>query len=200
MKIVRRALFLCAAIAAILAATVATASAQNLAVGGAAGIVNDVDPYSEAFQGFKWGEANGWFEYKMEKTTVLRLTYGSMWTQQSASQSVVTTPDGLVALPQLDENIRYGIVSVDYLFWEGFFTSGLFGGIGWYGIRPDAVPPGLDQYADQDENVFGFHFGVDGEFQLTKQLGLVLRLTYHNISAHPHRQFVNADGGAVFRF
>jgi hypothetical protein len=62
------------------------------------------------------------------------------------------------------------------------------------------VPPGLEEYADENENVFGWHAGVDGEFQVAKQVGLVLRFTYHNIAAHPHRQFIAADGGAVFRF
>ena len=196
MKYVRRALILCA----VLAALAAPCLAQTFGVGGAVGIINDVDPYSEAFKGFKWGEANGWFEYRMEEDATLRLTYGNMWTQQSASQSVVTTPDGAVPLPKLDENIQYGIVSVDYRLWQGFFTSGLFAGIGWYGIRPAEVPPDLEPYADRHENVFGWHVGVDGEFTVTKQVGVVLRFTYHNISAHPHRQFANADGGVVYRF
>lgn len=200
MKIVRSLLPLSFVVAAALVVPAATVRAQSFGVGGSAGIVNDVDPYSEAFQGFKWGEATGWFEYRMEKYTVLRLTYGSMWTQQSASQSVVPTSEGDVTLPKLDENIQYGIVSVDYLFWEGFFTSGLFGGVGWYGIRPDPVPPGVEAYADEHENVFGWHAGVDGDFQVMRQLSVVLRFTYHNIAAHPHRQFVNADGGVVFRF
>ena len=43
-------------------------------------------------------------------------------------------------LPELEESVRYGIVSVSYLFWEGYFTSGLFAGIGGYGMRPDPVP------------------------------------------------------------
>ena len=33
-----------------------------------------------------------------------------------------------------------------------------------------------------------------------KNLGIVLRLTYHNISASPRRQFFNADAGFVGRF
>ena len=89
---------------------------------------------------------------------------------------------------------------MSYLFFEGFFTSGLFAGIGGYGIRPDAVPPAAEPYADRDETVFGWHAGADGEFKIAKNVGLVIRLTYHNISAHPHRQFVNADGGVVARF
>jgi hypothetical protein len=186
-------------LAAFAAAAALHAKAQSFGIGGAAGIVNDVSG-DVTFDGFKWGEANGWFEYRMEADVVFRMMYGSMWTQQSQSGASVTTPGGTIVLPELDENVNYGIVSVSYLFWEGFFTSGLFAGVGGYGIRPDAVPAEAEPYADRKETVFGWHAGVDGEFQVFRQLGLVLRFTYHNVSAHPHRQFVNADGGVVFRF
>ena len=195
MKIIRTALAACVAAAAV----GRPAAAQVFAVGGSAGIVNDVSSDVE-FSGFKWGEATGWFEYKFEESAVLRLTYGSMWTQQSRSGATVATPDGSLTLPELDERVGYGIVSVSYLLWEGFFTSGLFAGIGGYGIRPDAVPEVAQPYADRDETVFGWHAGADGEFRVWKNVSLVIRLTYHNISAHPHRQFVNADGGVVARF
>lgn len=195
MKNTRTTLAACVALAAL----ARPAAAQRFAVGGSAGIVNDVSS-DIAFSGFKWGEATGWFEYKLEESTVLRLTYGSMWTQQARSGSTVTTPTGDLTLPQLDERVGYGLVSVSYLFWEGFFTSGLFAGIGGYGIRPDAVPAVAQPYADRDETVFGWHAGADGEFRIWKNVGLVIRLTYHNLSAHPHRQFVNADGGVVARF
>jgi hypothetical protein len=201
LKIVRRAALACAVAAGLVTlAPAAPACGQSFGVGGAAGIVNDVSGDNVEFSGFQWGDANGWFEYRMERHTVLRLMYGSMWTQQSKSESTVTTPDGPVTLPELDENVNYGIVSVSYLFWEGFFTSGLFAGIGGYGMRPDPVPAGFEEYADRRETVFGWHAGADGEFQVARQVGLVLRFTYHNVAAHPHRQFVVADGGAVFRF
>jgi len=195
LKINRTALVVVAALAAL----ARPAAAQRFAVGGSAGIVDDVSSDVE-FSGFQWGEATGWFEYRMEEAVALRLTYGSMWTQQSSSESTVTTSSGDLTLPKLDERIGYGIVSVSYLFWEGFFTSGLFAGIGGYGIRPDAVPPSAQPYADRHETVFGWHAGADGEFKIWKNVGLVIRLTYHNVSAHPHRQFVNADGGVVARF
>jgi hypothetical protein len=35
---------------------------------------------------------------------------------------------------------------------------------------------------------------------VTKSVGIDLRLTYHNVSAHPHRQFVAAEMGATWRF
>lgn len=177
----------------------APAVAQQFGVGGSVGTVYDFTPGIE-YSGFKWGEATGWFEYRPIPETVLRATYGSMWTQQTQSQSTVTTPTGELTLPQLDERIGYGIVSVSYLFWEGYFTSGLFAGIGGYGIRPDAVPVEAQPYADRNETVFGWHAGADGEFLVLKNLAVVIRLTYHNVSAHPHRQFLTGDGGVLYRF
>lgn len=175
------------------------ALAQQFGIGGSAGFVDDISSGVE-FSGFKWGEATGWFDYKMEPGTLLRLTYGSMWTEQSASRSTVLTPSGNLTLPQMDERVGYYILSVSYLFWEGFFTSGLFAGIGGYGFRPDAVPTAVEPYADPKETVFGWHVGVDGEFRTWKNVGIVIRLTYHNVSAHPHRQFFNSDAGVVVRF
>jgi hypothetical protein len=129
-----------------------------------------------------------------------------MRTQQSSGASV-TVPgsdgsgDSVTPIRrQLKERIEYGTVGVSYLFWEGFFTSGAFAGFGGYHIRPDAVPTDFEGQRDLNESVFGWHGGVDGEFRLYKHVALVIRLTYHNISAHPHRQFVNANAGLVARF
>lgn len=179
-----------------LAALALPCPAQSFGVGASVGLVNDL---SRDFS-FQKSEVTGWIDYTMEKNVVLRGTYGSMRTQQYNSEAVVTTPDGTETLPEFKERINYGTVGVSYLFWEGFYTSGIFAGIGVYGIRPDTLPPDIAQYQDEDETVFGWHAGVDGEFRVMKNLAIVLRLTYHNFSAHPHREFLNADGGLVVRF
>ena len=181
------------------AAAPSVARAQQFGFGASAGTINDVSADAH-LDGFKWGEVTGWFEYRMEDQVYLRLTYGSMMTKQTASGAIVETPTGSTTVPELDERIGYGIVSVSYHFWEGFFSSGLVGGIGGYGIRPDTVLPAYASLADVHETVFGWHAGAEGDFRVTKNVGIDLRLIYHNISAHPHRQFVNADLGATWRF
>ena len=60
--------------------------------------------------------------------------------------------------------------------------------------------PAYAGLADVRRNRIGWHAGAEGEFKITKNVGIDLRLIYHNISAHPHRQFVNADLGATWRF
>ena len=76
----------------------------------------------------------------------------------------------------------------------------VFGGIGGYKIDPDTVAPPYAAFADQKETAFGWHFGTEAIFRVYKSAGIVLRATYHNVSATPHRQFINANVGAVVRF
>ena len=184
----------------LLAALAPWARAQPFGIGGSAGWVNDV---SNNFQlnEFNPSEVTGWIDYRIEKHSLLRFTYGSMRTRQSDDATITVPEDG--GPPEtraLKERINYATLGVSYLLWEGFFTSGLFGGIGGYHLKPDAVPPGFEGPHDVTETVFGWHFGSEAIFRVYKNVSLVARLTYHNVSAHPHRQFVNVDGGVVARF
>ena len=111
---------------------------------------------------------------------------------QVSNRATVPVPDEPDTL--LKERISYYTLGATYLFSDGFFTSGLLGGIGGYHVKPDAPGP------DLTETVFGWHAGSEAIFQVYKNFSLVVRLTYHNVSAHPHRQFVNFDGGLVARF
>jgi hypothetical protein len=176
-------------------ALAACARSQSFGLGATYGSVNDVT-HTFNFDGFKPSEYTVFFDYRIEPTALLRLTYGSMWTEQSQSG---TTVDG-VFVPSAKERINYFTGDVSYQYAEGFYMGGIFGGLGGYSFKPEAMPAGFEQYEDPDQRVFGFNLGVDGEFRVTKNLRVLLRLTYHNISSHPHRQFFNADAGLVARF
>lgn len=191
--------------AILLAALAPSARAQVFGVGGAVGLVNDVgDEFT--LDGFKHSEVTGWIDYQFEKRSLLRLTYGSMRTQQSHGATITVpgtegTGDPLtpVTVP-LKERVEYLTLGVSYLLWEGFFTSGLFAGVGGYHLRPDAVPPDFTGSVDRKETVVGWHAGSEAVFRIYKNLNVVGRLTYHNVSAHPHRQWVNLDAGLAARF
>ena len=195
MRTFRRALLLALAAAVFAPA----ARAQSFGLGIAYGLPNDVT-HDFQLDNFKPSEVVGWFDYRMEERTLVRLTYGNMRTFQTDAGETVETSTGSLTIPEFKERIMYGLVGVSYTFFEGFYTSGIFAGIGGYHIRPDTVPPEYAAYSDENETVFGWHGGVDGEFRLRKYLYLSIRFTYHNISAHPHRQFVNMDFGLVGRF
>jgi len=197
----RRALVLVLTLAAAGAALApATAAGQVFGVGGSLGWTNDVSGTDAQFDSFKFGTYSGLFEYNMEESVSLRLVGGTLKTKQTSSGAVIQTPVGSTTVPELGERVNYGMVSASYRFWEGFFTSALFGGIGGYGIHPDDVDPAYAGVADRHETVFGWHLGTEGEFTVTKSVWIDLRLTYHNVSAHPHRQFVAAEMGATWRF
>lgn len=176
-------------------AVAAPLSAQMFGIGATYGSVNDIS-HSFKLEGFKPSEYTVFFDYRMDHATLLRMTYGSMWTQQAL---VGQTING-VYVPTAKEHVNYITADASYLFGQDFYTGGIFGGIGGYEYRPDPMPPGFEAYQDPGKKYFGFNLGVDGEFRVTKHVGIVLRLTYHNISADPRRQFFNADAGLVGRF
>lgn len=177
----------------------ALAQTQNYGIGATYGSANDASR-SFTLDGFKPSQYTIFFDYRLEQFALLRLTYGSIWTKQSQAGTTVVTPGGPIPLPDFKERINYLAADVSYLFAEGFYTGGVFGGIGGYQVRPEAVDPAYAAYADPNEKVFGFNLGVDGEFRIVKNLSAVLRFEYQNIAAHPRRQIVTADAGLVARF
>jgi hypothetical protein len=184
----------------LLSALAPWARAQAWGIGGSVGWVNDVGNDFRLSE-FNPSEVTGWVDYRFEKHSLLRFTYGSMRTQQGDNATITVPEDGgPPEIRELKERINYGTLGVSYLLWEGFFTSGLFGGIGGYHFKPDAVPPGFEGPHDVTQTVFGWHFGSEAIFRVYKNVSLVARLTYHNVLTHPHRQFVNVGGGVVARF
>ncbi|HTY43096.1 MAG TPA: outer membrane beta-barrel protein [Thermoanaerobaculia bacterium] len=173
----------------------APARAQLFGISATYGSVNDIS-HTLNLEGFKPSEYTVSFDYRFEHAALLRMTYGSMWTQQSQSGQTVNG----VYVPSAKEHINYLTADASYLYTEGFYTGGLFGGIGGYSVVPEPMPPGFEAYRDPNQKYFGFNLGADGEFRLTKGFAIVLRLTYHNISSSPSRQFFNADAGLVGRF
>jgi hypothetical protein len=182
-----------------LAALASPARAQMYGIGGTYGSVNDVTN-TFTLSGFKPSEWTVFFDYRMEQAALLRLTFGSMWTQQALVGQTVNTPQGPVFVPTAKEHVNYITVDASYLYGEGFYTGGIFGGIGGYQYNPEAMPPGYEAFQDPSQKYFGFNLGVDGEFRVAKNFGIVLRLTYHYLFADPRRQFFNADAGIVGRF
>ena len=94
----------------------------------------------------------------------------------------------------------YATVGISYQFWEGDYTSGVFGGIGGYKVNPDPVAQDITNFRDRNETVFGWHFGVDGDLRVISRLSIVGRLTYHSVVSESKRSLLTANAGAVFRF
>jgi hypothetical protein len=105
-----------------------------------------------------------------------------------------------VVLPDLKVGIDYLTIGTSYQFWEGDYTSGIFGGIGGYEVDPDRVEAGLEGFRDSKETVLGFHIGIDGSLRVISHLSIVGRITLHKVFSDTNRYLLTANAGAAFRF
>jgi hypothetical protein len=105
-----------------------------------------------------------------------------------------------VVLPDLDVRIDYATLGASYTFWEGDYTSGVFGGIGGYKVNPEPSAEEITNLRDFHETVFGWHLGLDGDLRVLARLSIVGRITFHKIRSEAGRSLLTANAGAVFRF
>lgn len=173
--------------------------AQDWGVGASIGLANDVERRLRLDE-FDPRDANGWVDFQLEDHVILRGTFGSMKTSGDNAGRVVEIDGEDFELPELDVRIDYGTVGVSYQFWEGDYTSGIFGGIGGYKVNPEPTEEDITDLRDFHETVFGWHIGLDGDLRVFSRLSLVGRITFHKIRSETGRSLLTANAGAVFRF
>jgi hypothetical protein len=159
----------CLALTACFGLAAACVFAQDWSVGAAWGGVNDIER-TFRLEGFHARDISAWVDYRLESHVLLRASY----------VNIKTTGDNT---PDLKVGMDAATLGVSYTFFEGFYTSGMFGGIGGYRIRPEA------------ETAFGFHVGVDGDFRIAKPVSVILRLTFHGILSQSRRTLLVAAAG-----
>jgi hypothetical protein len=164
-------------LAAVLGLGAAPGLAQDWTLGAAWGGVNNIKSTFK-LDGFQARDISAWADYQMEPHVLLRGSYENISTARANAP------------------IDAGTLAVSYTFFEGFFTSGLFGGIGGYRIRPEATATA----APPAETAFGFNAGVDGDFRITRNASLVIRLTYHGILSHTKQSLLVAGAGIAAHF
>ena len=101
--------------------------------------------------------------------------------------------DGLGGLG--DASLDYVNLGGEYRFSEGFYESGVYFGLGHYEVE------GLDANGNVDtENSIGLAIGFTGEFELTKQFGLLLEVTSHVTDLAAAEVFLTAHAGVAVHF
>lgn len=176
-----------------------SALAQDWGVGASIGLANDVE-HRVRLHRFDPRDVNAWVDFALEDRVLLRGTLGSIKTN-GVNAGLIADIDGEeVELPDLKVRIDYMTVGTSYQFWEGDFTSGIFGGIGGYKIDPERVEPEFEGFQDAEETVFGFHAGVEGDLRVISHLSIVGRITFHKIFSDVNRSILTANAGAAFRF
>jgi hypothetical protein len=177
----------------------APALGQDWGVGASIGLATDVEHRIRVGQ-FDPRDLNAWVDFALEDRVLLRGTLGSIKTKGAKAGGIADIDGEEVVLPDLKVRIDYVNVAVSYQFWEGDFTSGLFGGIGGYKVNPDRVEPEFRGFEDPKETVVGFHAGVDGDLRVISRLSIVGRITFHKIFSDTNRSLLTANVGAVLRF
>lgn len=175
------------------------AVAEDWAIGASIGLVNDVER-TFRLDDFHPRDGNVWVDFQLDDRVLLRGTFGSMEVNGDNAGLNVNAGGTPVVLPDLRTKLDYATVGVSYQFWEGDYTSGIFGGIGGYKINPDPVEEDITNFRDRNETVFGWHFGVDGDVRVVSRLSIVGRITYHYVVSESKRSLLSANAGAVFRF
>jgi len=175
------------------------AIAQQFGIGASYGWYNDVE-HGFHMGGFHSPEWEGWVGARLGEDIVVRLTYGSMRVAGDNVGQIVDAPSGPTVMPPYLDRVQFVSVDASYLLSTGPLTSGLFAGIGGYGIRPEEVSPELNPLRDQREKVLGLRFGVDGDLHIYRGVSLVGRLTYHAIFSDTKRSLIVTSVGTAFHF
>jgi hypothetical protein len=188
------------ALSALLTAAGTVAAAQSWGVGASAGVVSDIGRRFRLDE-FKTHDYAAWVEYRLEDRVALRGTFGSLKVSGVRSgETIQVSGSPPITLPEFRTRMDYVTVGTAYEFWEGDYTSGIFGGIGGYKIRPQSAPPEAESFRDPSETAFGWHVGTDAAFRVVSRLSLIVRLTYHNVRSDKARDILSAGAGLTYRF
>jgi hypothetical protein len=95
--------------------------------------------------------------------------------------------------PQLD----YATISGEYRFFENWYDSGLFLGLGAYRLRGNR--DGFGGSEDEETSV-GLTGGVTGEFELTHHVSLLAELAGHYADLDQAQLFATAQAGFAVKF
>ena len=88
---------------------------------------------------------------------------------------------------------------IDYRFSEPFGTTGIFAGLGLYRWTPSGAAPDEFHNVKTDTN-YGYTFGVNGEFPLTRRYAFMVEGAYHWINMSSPVRYVTVTGGVRMAF
>ena len=195
--------FLAASLVTLGLSLSAPALAQGLetfGVGAAVAAVNSVN-HGFTLDRFKTTDWSAWVQYELEPSVELRGTVGDLKVRGYNGGQTKTLADGSsVTLPELRDRIRYGLVSASYEFRERGWTSGVFAGLGAYGIDPESADPSVAGFRDSKETVWGVHGGLDADVRVWRGVSVLGRVTFHVPQTKPQRRILTAGAGLLYRF
>jgi len=200
--VIRRPIFAVLVLVLVLGLSSA-ASAQGLQPFGVGAAVASVNSVNHGFElnRFKTVDWSVWAQHEIEESVELRATVGSLKVRGVNGGQSKTLADGsTVILPELEDRIRYGLVSASYSFQEHGWASSFFAGLGVYGIDPESADPSVANFRDEKETVWGVHVGLDADVRIWRGISVLGRVTFHVPQTRPQRRILTAGAGLLYRF
>jgi hypothetical protein len=141
---------------------------------------------------FEHGLREVYYGVQIEPGTFIRFGVGRFDTQ-TAFETGTVDPATKRQIFDIDDNgyIEHADVKVDYRFSEAWGSSGIFAGAGLY----------RQHGSGRQESDWGYQFGVNGIFPLSRRYGVVAEAAYHFINFYsPRPRYVTAGVGLRLAF
>jgi hypothetical protein len=146
--------------------------------------------------------SNSSFEFaygvELEPGTMFRIKAGRIETPVRVALGSISDPEAQFYYDTEGE-VQHIDAVIDYRFSEPLGTAGIFGGVAMYrqiGERSGPIP----ENTDLSEVDYGFLFGFNADFPLSRRYGVILEATHHwtNLTLDP--KFLTVSGGLRIRF
>lgn len=91
-------------------------------------------------------------------------------------------------------DLTYATIGGEYLFDEGYYTSGVYLGVGWYDLGEDPIAE------IPSDSAIGLALGLTGDFRVTRRLSILIELSGHYTDLDDADLLAMGHAGLAFRF
>jgi hypothetical protein len=95
---------------------------------------------------------------------------------------------------RVGSDLRYATIGGEYLFNEGYYTSGVYLGLGWYDVDED------DLGELPSDSAIGLALGLTGDFRLTQRFSILIELSGHYTDLDDADLLAMGHAGVAYRF
>lgn len=95
---------------------------------------------------------------------------------------------------RLGSDLRYLTLGGEYLFDEGYYTSGVYIGLGWYELAED------DAVDIPSDSAIGLALGITGDFAVSRRFSILLELSGHYTDLEDADLLAMGHLGVGYRF
>src|SRR5688572_10920576 len=209
----KRAIFLTLLALVVAVPMFAQRSEFGVLIGGARRVIESGDPEPipdsnpPAFRAFLRDEfslsnsaVDLYWAIEMEEATRLKFKVGRMQTPVAFDiENPAFNPDQPVdGVPRffrrdVEGEVQHASAVVEYRFDEPYGSTSIFGGLGFY--RQSA-----DDEAVESDTDYGFQFGLNADFPISRKYGVIVEATYHMSRGPYSPRYLTLTGGLRMAF